>query len=77
MAALVTASAAISIATVNTELSSVVFEWSFTVRILTFGLLGKDNATSDPAKSFSFLCLFMWVPRIMWARHRLVVGATD
>jgi hypothetical protein len=42
-------------ATVNTELSSVVFEWSFTVRILTFGLLGKDNATFAFFRSFSFL----------------------
>jgi hypothetical protein len=54
----VTASAAISIATVSTELSSVVFEWSFTVRILTFGLLGKDNATLL-SPDLSAFCLYM------------------
>ena len=55
IAALVTASAAINIATVSTELSSVVFEWSLTVRILTFGLHGKDNATFALANLSVFL----------------------
>jgi hypothetical protein len=47
-------------ATVRTELSSVVFEWSLTVRILTFGVHGKDNATFGLANLSAFCCLFLW-----------------
>jgi hypothetical protein len=45
-------------ATVSTELSSVVFEWSLTVRILTFAILGKDNATFGLGNLSAFCASF-------------------
>jgi len=68
----VTASAAISIATVSTELSSVVFEWSLTVRILTFGVLGKDNATFGLSNLSAFCASLQ---QLEWAATERTVGA--
>jgi hypothetical protein len=70
IAALVTTSAAISIATVSKELSSVVFAWSLNVRIASMrwqrafrrfreksvSALTDTQWTSGSNESFSFLC---------------------